>query len=172
MVGENLVAEKAQDRGKPVWFSRSWNALRGQIRPILRTFDWLQSAVSRTSTGGKGRTVNELPTRFASAYSMILRGRQSRLCFQNRSVQHRERAIRVIICIASVRGAPFPGLSYKTQASVVFRHDDLIAKDHQKKTIKSIILNLFFRGKLRVKIDRWRVGWCATGWSAPYVAEE
>ena len=52
MVGENLVAEKAQDRGKPVCFSRAWNALRGQIRPILRTFDWLQAAVSRTSAGG------------------------------------------------------------------------------------------------------------------------
>ena len=39
-VGENLVAEKAQDRRQPFWFSRSWNALRGQIRPILRTFDW------------------------------------------------------------------------------------------------------------------------------------
>ena len=52
MVGENLVAEKAQDRRKPVWFSRSWNVLRGQIRPILRTFAWLQSAVSRTSTRG------------------------------------------------------------------------------------------------------------------------
>ena len=46
MVGENVVAEKAQDRRKPVWVSRSWNVLEEQIRPILRTFDWLQASDS------------------------------------------------------------------------------------------------------------------------------